>query len=156
MGRSPSKHTQNIRRIVFTILEYFSIGEMDRAKIPDLENDANPTKSSVASQYERCIYTFSQLYERLESTDHDHDVLSSVEEEIGRFRVWAAQTGAHRSGRVSLDYRLREAPHVHSQVSELIGEIQEDLENGTLLRFPGIRLAFLHAFFRGEYVIELH
>lgn len=120
---------------------------MDKIRSPDRENYANQTKNyttlmktpiasltktSIASRYERCIYTFSQLYERLESTDHDYDFLSSVEDEIGRFRVWAAHAGAHRSGRASLDYRLHEAPHVRYRVSELIGEIQEDLENGTL------------------------
>ncbi|KAF8417857.1 hypothetical protein EV426DRAFT_352969 [Tirmania nivea] len=103
---------------------------MDRTRSPDLANDAIPTKTSIASQYERCIYTFSQLYERLESTDYDHDILSRIEDEIGRFRVWAAQVGVRRSGSASLNYRLREAPHVHSRVSELIDEIQEDLENG--------------------------
>jgi len=79
------------------------------------------------------IHTFDQLYERLESTGHGHDLLSSVEDEIGRFRVWAGQAGAHmhQSRRDSLDYRLREAPRVHSQVSELVEELQEDVEKGT-------------------------
>lgn len=110
---------------------------MDRTRSPDHESDATPTTVSIASLYERCIHTFNQLYERLLSTNHDRDLLSCVEDEVGRFRVWAANAGAHRSGRVSLDHRLREAPHVHSRVSELIEEIQEDLENGTPSRMFG-------------------
>jgi len=136
-------HRQNLSRLQITD---FGIGEMDRTKSPDHENYAIPTKTSLASQYEKCIYTFGQLYARLESRDHNQDLLSSVEDEIGRFRVWAADAGAHQSARVSLDYRLREAPHVHSRVSELIEEIQEDVENGTL---P-------HMFTPGGEVIELH
>jgi len=122
---------------------------MDTTKSPDHENSAIPTKTSIASQSEKCIYTFGQLYERLESTDHSHELLSSVQEEIGRFRDWAAQAGAHRSGRVSLDYRLCRAPHVHNRVSELIGEIQENLENSTLsymIFVPEVK----------RYIIELH
>ena len=63
----------------------------------------------------------------------DHDFLSSVHDdhEIGSFHIWAAHTGAHRSGGM---YRPHEAAHVHSRVCELIEENQEDFNNSALSR----------------------
>ncbi|KAF8465058.1 hypothetical protein BDZ91DRAFT_617585, partial [Kalaharituber pfeilii] len=44
-------------------------------------------------------------------------------DERGRFCVWAQNVGAHRVGKVSLDYRLREASHIRSIAAELLGSL---------------------------------
>ena len=51
-------------------------------------------------------------------------------EQLGRFRVWAGSTGAHRVGTMSLDHKLREASHVHNRVIELLQELEEFLIEG--------------------------
>ena len=44
--------------------------------------------------------------------------------------MWAGNAGAHRTGRVSLDYRLREASHVYKELTNLLGELTKKLEDG--------------------------
>ena len=44
-------------------------------------------------------------------------------DELGRFKAWADNIGAHRSGRVSLDRRLGEASHVREKVTMLLGDL---------------------------------
>lgn len=42
--------------------------------------------------------------------------------------------GAHRTGRVSLDYKLREASHVHAKVIDLLTDLNRSLQEGTKRR----------------------
>ncbi|KAI9772000.1 MAG: hypothetical protein M1840_001288 [Geoglossum simile] len=82
----------------------------------------------------RCLEGF-ELFGRLCSllnTDHsysDQITLPAVKDELGRFRVWAGNIGAHRTGRISLDYRLRQAERMKRKVidllDDLIGAVQE-------------------------------
>lgn len=51
------------------------------------------------------------------------------EDESTRFKMWAGNLGAHQSGRASLDYRLREAPHLHDQVIYLLEDLSQSLQD---------------------------
>ncbi|KAF8253413.1 TPR-like protein [Wilcoxina mikolae CBS 423.85] len=44
---------------------------------------------------------------------------------MGRYRVWAENAGAHRIGSVSLDHRLREASDMKQMVIELLGDLNQ-------------------------------
>ncbi|KAK3896368.1 hypothetical protein C8A05DRAFT_20639, partial [Staphylotrichum tortipilum] len=48
----------------------------------------------------------------------------------------AGNLGAHQSGRASLDYRLREAPHLHKQVIYLLEDLTQSLDDALLLVNP--------------------
>ena len=87
-------------------------------------------KVSLSSQYAHCKSSFYKLIQNLETLG-DQGVTQKLSDEFGRFKVWAGNAGAHRTGRVSLDYRLREAPHIHAELTELLGELQKDLEEGS-------------------------
>jgi hypothetical protein len=53
------------------------------------------------------------------------------QDELGRLRVWAANIGAHQTGRSSLDYRLRDASNIRDQIIRLLKGLQrafDDLE----------------------------
>lgn len=89
------------------------------------------TKSSIALHYTLCESSFTHLIHLVEASAPPQNNFSpNVAEELGRFRVWAGNTGAHRTGRVSLDYRLREASHIHNQVAKLLTDLLTDLEKG--------------------------
>ena len=88
-------------------------------------------KVSIASQYAHCENSFYELLQNLETpNDEAQAVAQRLLDEFGRFRVWAGNAGAHRAGRVSLDYRLREASHIHAELTELLGELNKDLAEG--------------------------
>jgi len=59
---------------------------------------------------------------------------------LGRFRLWVGNIGAHRKGRGSLDYKLREASHIRDRVTELLlnlrAVLREALEIITGERVP--------------------
>ena len=57
----------------------------------------------------------------------------AIRHECGRFRVWAQNVGAHRSDRLSLDYRLREATRMKHLVIELLKDLITALQDGLLL-----------------------
>lgn len=92
-------------------------------------------KPSITSQYSDCKNLFDKLLKNLETLDKKA-IAQRLRDEFGRFRVWAGNAGAHRTGRVSLDYRLREASHIHAELTKLLGELNRALEKGEFYIFP--------------------
>ncbi|KAF1849284.1 uncharacterized protein K460DRAFT_277438, partial [Cucurbitaria berberidis CBS 394.84] len=51
-----------------------------------------------------------------------------INDELGRFRLWCGNLGAHRRGKGSLDYKLREASHIRDRVIELLQNLKSVLQ----------------------------
>ncbi|KAF8536959.1 hypothetical protein BDD12DRAFT_746554, partial [Trichophaea hybrida] len=91
--------------------------------------------------YKRCLGAFVRLIDLAENTDHEDvaqhlsatkdlsTIAPSVREDYGRLRVWAENVGAHRTGRVSLDHRLREATRMKNMVLDLLEDLQSALQD---------------------------
>lgn len=64
--------------------------------------------------------------------EHENEVsLQKWRDELGRIRVWAANIGAHQTGTLSLDYRLRDASTIKNQTVNILKRLLElfaDLE----------------------------
>ena len=56
-------------------------------------------------------------------------VVSAWEDELGRLRIWAANTGAHQTGCSSLDFRLRDASHIRGQIIKLLESLHRKLHD---------------------------
>lgn len=84
-----------------------------------------------------CQRRFAVLREAVASTitGYDDDVTSSaVDDELGRFRIWAKNIGALSVGRASLDYRLRDADYLNNNVKSLLEDLNESLCEGSLTK----------------------
>ena len=97
----------------------------------------NASNCAIAALCGRCSRAFHQLCSALRSTPEDlsyYDQVpeSAVQDELGRFRVWLGNVGAHRHGRISLDYRLREAAHMRESVLEFLKELEANLTESRL------------------------
>jgi len=91
---------------------------------------------TIASVYGDCMESFSGLLDLLKSNGNDAGTyFARLREELGRLQVWAGNSGAHRSGSVSLDYRLRDASKVKRKVIELLEGLQQDLDDGNCQLF---------------------
>jgi len=93
----------------------------------------------IADWYHSCITTFEQATECIDNLaleqDSDSDeakalALQLIQDQIGRFRVWAANMGAHHkaASRMSLDYKLKEASHIHNTVVKLLTQLNNSLK----------------------------
>lgn len=51
-------------------------------------------------------------------------------EEVGRFRVWSGNIGAHRLGRISLDHRLRQSSRMRNTVISFLDDLFNALQEG--------------------------
>lgn len=97
-------------------------------------------RTAIASCYNACSQGFSHLETLLCSNEMASNVVVSPEElqqaratfidQLGRFKMWGGNAGAHQTGKASLDYRLREALHVHAQVVSLLEDLEHALEEG--------------------------
>ena len=56
--------------------------------------------------------------------------VARIEDELARFKVWSANIGAHRGGRSSLDFRLRDTSRIRLQVLQLLRDLSESLNEG--------------------------
>lgn len=72
--------------------------------------------------------------------EHDDKAVSTlIQNEMGRFRVWAANLAAHRRGRISLDYRLRYADREREAIISLLNDLDHIINEGMSKVVTGIR-----------------
>jgi hypothetical protein len=94
------------------------------------EETAHPRKiPSIASIYRACLLYALEL-QHLFTESGEGIWAAKLQDDVGRLRVWAADTGANRTGRVSLDHRLREAPSTHAMVRDFLQELYKLLGEG--------------------------
>lgn len=53
-----------------------------------------------------------------------------IQDEFSRFQLWAGNIAAHRMGRRSLEYRLRDAAHLKTETTNLLNALTDALSNG--------------------------
>jgi len=108
------------------------------------------TPQSIADWYQSCIAAFEIITTGVDSLIPGLDpragsyetkelALQLVQDQIGRFRVWAGNMGAHHpaGSRMSLDYKLKEASHIHAMVVELLEELNTSLESAYGILYLG-------------------
>jgi hypothetical protein len=79
--------------------------------------------SSVAHHVHSCLLDFQEVYSKLSKARPSIKTKLApaiIKDVLGGFRLWSANVGAHRIGRGSLDYKLREASHIRDQVIKLV------------------------------------
>ena len=88
--------------------------------------------TSISAILIPCLKSFNQLQEQVERPDYGRGTeVSSASwgDELGRVRVWAANIGAHRIGQSSLDFRLRDASHISTQITKLLRDLKRTLDD---------------------------
>jgi hypothetical protein len=76
------------------------------------------------------LFKFNKVLSLPELVEYESEVsLQRWRDELGRTRIWAANIGAHQTGTMSLDYRLRDASHIKNQTVEILQSLQELLED---------------------------
>ncbi|OBT66654.1 hypothetical protein VE03_03872 [Pseudogymnoascus sp. 23342-1-I1] len=91
-----------------------------------------------------CLEAFGALRSHLQAAKPDLAAQvtdADIEDEFGRFRLWAANIGALSRGHGSLDYRLRDAPVVLEGALKLLIELQQELHQMCLV-LSGARLPY--------------
>lgn len=53
-----------------------------------------------------------------------------VKDEFDRFKIWAGNIAAHRKGRRSLEYRLRDASHLKDETHNLFSALDRSFSRG--------------------------
>ena len=85
---------------------------------------------TIAAQIPNCSRSFRRLLSALADSEERYGshLSLSVADQIGRFRVWTQNIGAHRrSGKSSLDYRLRDASHIKNRVIRYLKDLDSQL-----------------------------
>ena len=87
-----------------------------------------------------CLEKFKGIVALLKagsSVDVDERSISLWEDELGRFRIWTANIGAHRQDSSSLNYRLRDDSRIRNRLSDLLFQLQELLQETLRLLVNG-------------------
>ncbi|KAI4945761.1 hypothetical protein J4E91_007674 [Alternaria rosae] len=77
------------------------------------------------------VRAFQILTEALDASDGKWSQWiesETLDDEVGRFRVWAGNLGALQKGHSSLDYRLRGSPVLFSSALRLLNELEQNLD----------------------------
>jgi hypothetical protein len=90
---------------------------------------------SISSRVARCLALFRDLVDPPDGAELDFPdgvVLQMIDEQ-SRFKVWSGNIGAHKTGMSSLDYRLRDASHIKSQVINLLKDLGQLVEDASAI-----------------------
>ena len=83
---------------------------------------------AISTHVNRCLPLFRSFVDPQDESNlnsPDPGVLLQMVDEQSRFRVWSGNLGAHRVGTSSLDYRLRDASHLKSQIINLLEDLAQ-------------------------------
>lgn len=84
----------------------------------------------------RCLAAFRGLVDPakvLQLSFPEPWIPRKLQDEHSRFKVWAGNLGAHKTGTGSLDYRLRDASRIRSQIISLLEELCDLLQQATAI-----------------------
>jgi len=90
---------------------------------------------AISVQVDQVFQLFAKLGQVINNSERSSTFMSPESmfaEESGRFRIWSGNIGAHKTGRSSLDYRIRENPNLERVVLNLLGDLKRTLEDGKL------------------------
>ena len=89
------------------------------------------SSTHISTHVDACGRCFLSLAEALPNTPRFEDQIrsESVKDELDRFKIWAGNIAAHRKGRRSLEYRLRDAAHLKTETHNLLAALQDSLKN---------------------------
>lgn len=83
----------------------------------------------IAPVVQECLKTFTGLTNDTFSLSMTGIPKVIWQDELGRFRIWAANIGAHRTGQSSMDFRLHYASQVREQVLRVLNGMKQDFED---------------------------
>jgi hypothetical protein len=98
---------------------------------------ATSSSTRVADYVFACLHGFKTLCDApniwesglekdvSQSDDTSQMSLLKLKDEQSRFMVWSGNIGAHRSGRSSLDYRLRDASNIRDHIIQILRNLIE-------------------------------
>jgi hypothetical protein len=93
----------------------------------------------ISNAHIACFSAFEELIDAIQHPVRDFGdqlPLNEVQDEFGKYKIWAGNVGAAHCGNfyeISLDYRLREASFLKSQILRLLKTLNEKLENASSL-----------------------
>jgi hypothetical protein len=89
---------------------------------------------SIYAAYRQCVHSSRELCDSLRTQAGPEAIPTSLRNDVGRFKVWAKNSGAHRkeTNAMSLDHRLREASDVKNMVIKLLGDLKAALQDGII------------------------
>lgn len=97
-------------------------------------------KSPIYGLATICQIAFKELLDILhtQANDPGHHALSfevyqpAIEDANARFNAWGTNIAAFRDGssRISLDYRMREAPEIKRRALQILEDVQDYLKDG--------------------------
>jgi len=89
------------------------------------------TIAKVSLGCQKHFWALSDALETIEGSKYQAELSSAaVNDELGRFRIWAGNIGALKTGRASLDYRLRDVGYLHQNVVSLLEGLSQSLYEG--------------------------
>jgi hypothetical protein len=82
-----------------------------------------PSEITITTRALSCYESFDQCLAQAATLLPKE--LSALEDQVGRFSIWAANIGVFAPGRASMDYRLSEAPEIRQLVLGLLETLED-------------------------------
>ncbi|KAK8221189.1 hypothetical protein IWZ01DRAFT_490085 [Phyllosticta capitalensis] len=112
--------------------------------MPSIGREAAHRPSPISEEVHKCLESFDGLKRNaLSPTAEDVGEISTskVSNAADRFRLWVGNIGAHRKDCGSLDFRLKDAPLIQSNVLDILSALSSRMEEASAI-LQGRRVPF--------------
>ncbi|KAK8246595.1 hypothetical protein HDK90DRAFT_15446 [Phyllosticta capitalensis] len=112
--------------------------------MPSIGREAAHRPSPISEEVHKCLESFDGLKRNALSPTAEvvgEISISKVSNAADRFRLWVGNIGAHRKDRGSLDFRLRDAPLIQSNVLDILSVLSSRMEEASAI-LQGRRVPF--------------
>lgn len=84
---------------------------------------------TIGMRYRSCAGAFEKLCVDQEHfwKDDDTALLQALQNQFGRFQIWAGDTGATETGRASLEHQLRDSEDLYLAIVDLMDDLYSQL-----------------------------
>ena len=93
---------------------------------------------SIGSLISTCLNSFNTLIRWITFSQRAKDFsIDAWADELGRLRIWAANSGAQEINQASLEFRLRDASHIRDQILSLLENLRARLNDACIVVTEG-------------------
>ena len=91
-------------------------------------------QTTILDRAWRCMVLFNQLLAAVDkntTTELESGPSALINDQVGRFRIWAGNIGLYADASASLDYRVQDIPQIKNLIVQQLDGLGRYLQRGT-------------------------
>jgi hypothetical protein len=93
-----------------------------------MDHDSHTSRQNPGESILEVARNVATVFARGRAKHVEHYLKSELENELGRFKIWAGNLGVFAPGNASADYRLREDSDIREVIIQMLGRLRQNIK----------------------------